>query len=594
MYKKFLNIISSKYLWIVLGLIVSFSIVINFYPAELYFFPMSNVDSLAHWTYVKRLIDSGLSVTFNLTSRQSFYPPLFHLLSYAIYSLVAIFGIHLTVAQIISYAWIFLSAIIWPLSFSYYIKCCLYYCDIKMKSYWYFAAIVLSQSFATFPFALLQVGTVYAYFTSCVLLPILLGLTIMLLKNYKNKHLLLFLICIIAIILAQPRVLFLYFVLILPFLVYKMITLHKTQKNLYNKIIIALSFVFILLSVLLVIFVVLHLRSDLLFNPSKWFSSKEVKTNALYALICFLMSSMQFSNGILLMPNMLISIIFLALIVYFLTLCVKKKLLAFELCLIIDYLLVGVIYVIMSAFSGTFANIISAPWYKEVDRLYVAIPIIVIPMLFLIYSRFISQSYLKSKTNVLSNIIKGIKKYQTAFVLLFVISASIIHYIPNISPSQWVEQYIQIHNFDNQKAKSLFNLAKYKAMDEVSAYTNSNSVIIANPYNGSPFLYPLFNRKMLYDETNLDFKKNHLQRNVFDAFKSNDSISFNDYICKKNSFDRNNVFFLDLGKSFTSAYQGTKTFTYFEAENIVQYVKYGNLVKVVDLSNSWKLYKVNC
>ncbi|MDR3116311.1 MAG: hypothetical protein LBT91_00505, partial [Bifidobacteriaceae bacterium] len=134
--------------------LLAFFLVWQWFPENLWQYPIQFSDAPAHYYYIEKLISGGIGQIFHLTAEGGFYPPFFHIVA-ALF--INIF--HLSVMQGMVCSWLFFNATIFPIGMTLLVSF-----FIGRKNIFILSLIPLfSVSFFAFPYLLLHEGPLLAY-----------------------------------------------------------------------------------------------------------------------------------------------------------------------------------------------------------------------------------------------------------------------------------------------------------------------------------------------------------------------------------------------------------------------------------------------
>lgn len=586
-------------LYLIFGVFLSLGSLICFYPSFLYNYPTLNVDSVSHFNYVRELIDNGISVLFHLTPDGRYYPPLFHLLAFLVYSTFSVFGINLSVATAVSAVWFLGAGIIWPSGLYFLVKTFFGYFGCRLGKIWAIIIPLLSVSLAVFPLSNLQIGTLYAYGFASALLPFLMTSTIRVIKVKTRENFVKLFVILILVIFCQPRILFTFVLLMLPFFTYLVIEYINNvkkkddfsfRKYFLGKLLSVIVVVSFLLTSLF-IYVKTHLRSDLLFHPENWFIHHAPNNiSHLKAVFSIVTARLVFSNSTFFGINYFVSIMFVCSLVVICALLFFRynEFRQMRFVVLFSFILYAFFYTVTTVGRSGVENLLAAPWYKEQVRLSVGFPIICV--LVIVLSCLCIKDIFKSK-------ISG--KMWVYSKCLFVIILILFMFIPQLSPNyQAFEQVKQKSSFDSPKSRqnSFLNAEKVAVFKELKNIIPNDAKIIGDPYNGSSFIYALEGVEHFFITVNPHFSGVSNLENPLNSFKETNSSKMLKMICPySGDANKNSIYFLDLGKVFSKSFENYRSFSQFHNQkNISKYLKDGAIKEEKTFINKWVLYKVNC
>jgi hypothetical protein len=250
------------------------------------------------------------------------------------------------------------------------------------------------------------------------------------------------------------------------------------------------------------------------------------------------------------------------------------------------------LYCVMVAGDSGFERLLSAPWYKEFTRIGVFLPLIATPLIVLTFVEVLRalEKFFEAKSKVL--LIK------IAFSVVVIVS---ILFLPESSANAKLFTQIVQSNFgaseSSQFSKKLYSYEKDKALDEIAQITPSNALIIADPYNGSSFLYSMKNRDVVFRTVNPNLAHAHFQKKVLNAFESHENRALTKTLCKSPEIALANrpLYLFDFGKPFTTHFKNYKLFTPLHKKNYQRFIESGELSKVAELPKSQGiLFQIEC
>ena len=100
-----------------LGLLLAFLIVASWLPKtwSMWNLPIQAIDAPSHYYFIRKLMQNGLSVVWELNPNDSFYPPLFHVLVYVLLSVSSWLGIQVNIFTGLNLIWLVTSGLLFPM-----------------------------------------------------------------------------------------------------------------------------------------------------------------------------------------------------------------------------------------------------------------------------------------------------------------------------------------------------------------------------------------------------------------------------------------------------------------------------------------------
>ncbi|MGG7136934.1 DUF6541 family protein [Bifidobacterium catenulatum] len=292
------------------------------------------------------------------------------------------------------------------------------------------------------------------------------------------------------------------------------------------------------------------------------------------------------------------------------------------------FLLVTLVYVCTVTLVGALPNIISAPWYRDENRIVTMLPLVALPLLVIGVNAFsecvsacvASASFAPSASSF------STKNSASSSSVPSLSSASAVSSVKNVSlASNWigplaaflaiailavsaqivcpsrtaVRDAIIAHSSLNQSdPNEQLTEQKITVLRKVTERTGTQATIISDPLNGSMYADTLFNANMLYpiinartDVPSVPFGK------VETAFASGDAQQLLGTVCPLTDAPEYFLTMGDQAQSLQSFPYRAQYDSFHNEELIDTYVDGGTLVKVADYSQygqGWALYRFGC
>lgn len=526
---------------------------------------------------------------------------------------------------------------------------------------------VLAVSSVCHPYGLLNAGPLIAFGFATSLLPFLVAATLRLfdaiaVREHIVKWLAITAIAGVICLVAHPRIAFTYALILVPFIVLR----------LPWKLILG---AFIAMCVGAVAFVALMLtsfKSDRWANPASWFHSHQPSKN-LWESISFC-----FTDGLDDFPAFLFALLLIAGTVAAFVCASRRAAMrssdslsgavstvtpAFSasglpaascsdaadlslsassepsrprrndrlrdvIALTAAFLLVTLVYVCTVTLVGALPNIISAPWYRDENRIMTMLPLVALPLLVIgvnalsecvsacaasasfapsASSFFAKNSVSSSSVPSLSSAsaVSSVKNVSLASnwigpLAVFLVVAILAVSAQIVCPSRTAARdAIIAHSSLNQSdPNEQLTEQKITVLRKVTERTGTQATIISDPLNGSMYADTLFNANMLYpiinartDVPSAPFGK------VETAFASGDRQQVLGTVCSLTDAPEYFLTMGDQAQSLQSFPYRAQYDSFHNEELIDTYVDGGTLVKVADYSQygqGWALYRFGC
>ena len=292
------------------------------------------------------------------------------------------------------------------------------------------------------------------------------------------------------------------------------------------------------------------------------------------------------------------------------------------------FLLVTLVYVCTVTLVGALPNIISAPWYRDENRIVTMLPLVALPLLVIgvnAFSECISAcaasasfapfvSSFSTKNSVSSSSVPSLSSgpavssvKSVSFIsnwigpiVAFLVVAILAVSAQIVCPSRTaVRDAIIAHSsLDQSDPNEQLTEQKIIVLRKVTERTGTQATIISDPLNGSMYAETLFNANMLYpiinartDVSSAPFGK------VETAFASGDVQQVLGTVCPLTDAPKYFLTMGDQAQSLQSFPYRAQYDSFHNEELIDAYVDDGTLVKVADYSQygqGWALYRFGC
>lgn len=290
------------------------------------------------------------------------------------------------------------------------------------------------------------------------------------------------------------------------------------------------------------------------------------------------------------------------------------------------FLLVALVYVCTVTLVGALPNIISAPWYRDENRIMTMLPLVALPLLVIginalaecVSACAASASFAPSASsfstkNSASSVpslssasaVSSVKNASFAsnwivLIAVFLVIAILAVSAQIVCPSRSAARdTIIAHSSLNQSdPNEQLTEQKIAVLRKVTKRTGTQATIISDPLNGSMYAETLFNANMLYpiinartDVPSAPFGK------VETAFASGDAQQVLGTVCPLTDAPEYFLTMGDQAQSLQSFPYRAQYDSFHNEELIDTYVDGGTLVKVADYSQygqGWALYRFGC
>lgn len=596
---------TSKWLASFLGICLAFLIVLIWFPKSqsMWTLPIQEIDAPSHYYFIRKLMRNGVSAALALNPNGSFYPPLFHLLVYALISISSMFGSGLNIFASLNIVWIVASGLIFPAGMALW---CSYFLQKSRgwgKEVISFLVPVLSVSSAAFPFWLLRAGPLIAYgFASCIL-PFLLYGSLRLMDLLTGvdpgrsralvRWILIDLALFLMICFAQPRVAFTYLVLVGFFALIK----------LPRKFLLFILALVLAAGGLFGAYVMYRDPGKNYFHPSTWFHTFQPTRSLSGALGIVIGDGMSGLAGV--------SMGLMVCLALFSSLFLSEERKWLGAALVLTFLLVGLIFVCSASLTGPIANLLTAAWYRGETRTVSMIPFAVVPLL-----AFGTDCLLVNGPDLLRRTIPSVDCAAERLMPWVLSSLMVILVLSaNFSNPIRIEMAGQIADttrlFSSTQGAQL-TTQKKQVLDDLATRIEPDAVVISDPMNGSMYGMTLNGTNMLYPVYNpMHTKHGVIFGQVEEAFASGDRNILLDRACPVQTnyapesprSAPTSVYFLAMGDQADSLLMFTYKDQYlpFHDQSIIdRYVNQGALKLIRDYSDgdsakiNWALYRLAC
>jgi hypothetical protein len=445
---------------------------------------------------------------------------------------------------------------------------------------------IFSTLFVCYPYALLETGTLYSYSFSIALIPLLLASTLAIMRSITlrldgekmrlARGVLFFAVSFVLILLAQPRALFLYAVIILPFVVLWIVTLYKLHKERLRRPLIFTAFGLFAAVCLVGYYALTHLNKALILHPENWFPLEKPFLSTPEALFNFMSGTVNLTVNMFGISALPTSYLLFVAVLAALAVSVNSKIKCM-IPMLFSYLLLLLLYIFATSADGGLARLVTAPWYKNGYRLFPGLVIVAVSIFaFALYAivHWIEEHDLRPST-------------LASYIVVFTLLAALVFYRPDASA---MKNLIQNESSITNSFEERLTSGKIDTMAEVAKITPPNAVIVGDPFNGSSYIYSLYNRDVAFPTLNPILARYPKGTDLMFGFKDGNTGK----VCAFNH-PNNAYYFLDLGKpAFIGDPIHNQYAGFHDQTRISKYQKSGFLTKVKSFDSGYALYKINC
>ncbi|GAA1689278.1 hypothetical protein GCM10009808_02710 [Microbacterium sediminicola] len=556
----------STWIWSTLGIGLSLAFVACWLPPELWTLPIQGPDALAHYQFIRELFDDAGQGAMSLWPGGSYYPPLFHLLAAGVIGAAQLVGLQISVFTAFALVWVLIAGLVFPLGVLLFTRLL-----VAPRAPTEDAALgllvpMLAVLSVAHPYQQLVAGPLLTFGFGMSLVPLLLWVSLSAVRALREKThseaawwLALSVSLILVLLLAHPRALIPYALLLSAFLLFQ---LRSRGLLLVGGLIVLGGLAFSAYSLLVI-------RSDKFLHPETWFAQHPA-TQTLGEAAFFVLSGGTGSWAFAL-PAAAGVVALIA---------IPGALWRERYGLAIAFLGVLVLYTLTVAADGAFANIATSPWYRDENRVMMMVPIVAIPALVtgcVLVMRWLSGAWRGVGIGIL---------LLCGAVLLLSSSAS----------SDVRERVAQNASLAQKTADSLLSEQKLEAFEAIATAVGEDGLVVSDPMNGSPLLYPIEGIETFYPIINPPFVgAGQIYTDIVGAFASHDPAVMETALCALNP--QGDVYFLEMGPQSPEviAYQYRGVYAPFhDLGALTTYVETGALVPVAGDESLWELYRVTC
>ncbi|GHT81742.1 hypothetical protein FACS1894125_3100 [Actinomycetota bacterium] len=220
------------------------------------------------------------------------------------------------------------------------------------------------------------------------------------------------------------------------------------------------------------------------------------------------------------------------------------------------------------------SNLISAPFYKEGDRIIVGMVIILVPLF--------SFALLKVWENFKP-------KVGTIIVVILSILATTLSI-----PGFWLIQnrWTEVAKLPKTENGQFFNQPRQDFIYKSSAHIPPNSTVLSDPWSGGVYIKPLINSNVVFDSLNNHFEKLEDQYQLIADLQGTDIVGFNEHACAINQ----SFYIIDLPQ-YTNSFDTLNESAVYNPLHLGELFKWGAQSPYMSLvieDNGYALYKIEC
>ena len=560
------------------GWICALCVVVVWLPHSVWSNPIALDDAAGHYYMARKLFDQGPASLMKLSTDNSFYPPLFSALTVIWMKL----GASVVAATIVT--WLIGAAIVFPISMTGLAAWLFRDQTWQTRLVAVVAAPVMASLIPAHPYAQLVTGPLLPYGLALSMVPAAL-LTFLIILNRLSRVLggakltilvapvLAFVILALLEAVTQPRIVFTFLVLALPFCVHWLVEL----RNAHRRCVIALTATLIGLAVVAVTVVTCHAAvmhpTKTIFEPSAWFSSYHPTHGVIGGLACALTGALAGygESGLTTAAIVALALITCAVVSW------RKP---SQRPLIVAWVFAATLSFICASLPGPIGNVLTAPWYREEHRIIGTVAIPVVLLMTCGIAEIARVGVLRRR--VLIN----------AAVAIVLIASLLI----NPQRSNMATYLRDATTPSAASPNSMLTQYKLDAFAAISLVVGPNGLVFADPYTGFGYAYGLNNIHAYYSVGNL--WPTAERKMVNNDFHSGDAAQMTGALCSvMPQYD--NRFVADFGVPYRDNYDSFEYYAAFRDEAVIaKYVETGALTLVDTYASGqntpFKLYEVVC
>ncbi|NEG54838.1 DUF6541 family protein [Bifidobacterium platyrrhinorum] len=413
-------------------------------------------------------------------------------------------------------------------------------------------------------------------------------------------------LCGAIMMLAHPRAMFTYALLMLPFIVLR----------LPWKFIAATFGVMVAGGAAFVVFMFATFKSDRYANPASWFHShrpsKTLAESVMYAL----------SDGLDGVPAALFAILLIVAAIVGIRYAMRGIARRNMIGLVAAFAFVAIVYVATVTLTGAVPNMLSAPWYRDENRIVAMLPLTTVPLVVCgmgaaagALSRMTAtrrppedsadgapghdSAETAPRTAATGT---SVAVMHAAVMLMTLLLVAIAAMAQVVAPSRAATaERIAVNTSLTAGTDPVEQLteAKIEVLKRAVARTGTDATIVSDPMNGSMYATSLYNATMLYPIMNAQSTGDGwIFGATEEAFASGDGARVLDTVCPIGA--ELPEYFLTMGDQATSlqSFPYKAQYDAFHNTDLIDaYVRDGVLVKVADYGSygdGWALYRFGC
>ncbi|MDF7664426.1 hypothetical protein PT282_07115 [Bifidobacterium sp. ESL0763] len=273
--------------------------------------------------------------------------------------------------------------------------------------------------------------------------------------------------------------------------------------------------------------------------------------------------------------------------------------------LILDFLLVGLVYVCSTSLTGWFPNIVAAAWYRAETRPLTMIPFAIVPLLVFaacLVARACPnlKSGLKTMSQTKATALPRLAGKVVAGVVLAALALAC--QFGNTARVELRDDIARNMTLTGKPYDEQLTAVKYQVLRQSVAITGTDALIISDPLNGSMYGSAAFGANMLFPVYNpMHEKHGAIFGQTEAAFGSGDPRQLTATTCPVDGGVPK--YFLAMGPQAPSLKMFTfrQQYDVFHRQDLIDaYERQGTLVKVRDFGSlapyakGWALYRIDC
>ena len=563
----------------VVGCLAAAIIVTTWLPGSVWSHPIAADDAAGHYYMARKLYDQGWPALFKLSADDSFYPPLFAALT----TLFMKVGATITAATTIT--WLVGAAVIFPVSITALALWLCRHLPLGCRLLVATATPLLAALIPGHPYAQFATGPLLAYGLSLSLLPALLlaflicldAVAKLLDKTTRPAALIRPAVALVVLagveLAAQPRIVFTFVVVGLPFAVQWLVALRKA----HPKVVLGLVIAALVVAVAAVLIVARQAAAmhpgESIFDPSGWFELYP-PLHGVFAGLVFALTGGCVGYG---SAGLVTATILAVAVVALGVMCFRAPRWR---GLAAAWLLAAFFVFLCASVPGGFSNLLTAVWYREEHRI---VGTVVIPLILVLVCGLaeLSRAAAPRWRRILA---AGLVVWLVVSLLVNPQRAALAEIVrDNSSPA-------------GKPATAMLTEYKLDAFTAMKTVVGDDGLVFADPYSGFDFAYGLAGIAVFFPAGNLWASEERLM--VENDFGSGDKAQMTAGLCSV--MPRYGARFVAyFGLPYRDDYDHFLYYAPFRDQNLIAgYVADGSLTLVGEYSSGqvtpFALYRVAC